>query len=177
MAFLVFGPYSYLNQGIIPMKIFRLLAPGSFLLILILTLSALTAPQKVKKGLQIDSLKADRAKHINAIRKSIKGKENFPADSVFENIEIFKGAPAGRLLAIMDIAYSQSLGVSCGHCHNTNNFASEEKPEKQIAREMWAFAAQTRDLLKNVKGLKSENPTVNCTTCHRGQIKPALNLN
>jgi hypothetical protein len=23
--------------------------------------------------------------------------------------------------------------------------------------------------------LKSENPTVNCTTCHRGQTKPALN--
>lgn len=30
-------------------------------------------------------------------------------------------------------------------------------------------------LLKNIKNLKSENPTVNCTTCHRGQTKPALN--
>ncbi|MEQ8424360.1 MAG: photosynthetic reaction center cytochrome c subunit family protein, partial [Cyclobacteriaceae bacterium] len=111
------------------------------------------------------------------IRESIKGKGTLPADSVFENIEIFKGVPAGRMLAIMDIAYSQSLGVSCGHCHNTKDFASEEKPEKQISRDMWAFAAQTRDLLKNIKGLKSENPGVNCTTCHRGQIKPALSLN
>jgi hypothetical protein len=25
-------------------------------------------------------------------------------------------------------------------------------------------------------GLKDRNPLVNCTTCHRGQLKPALNL-
>jgi hypothetical protein len=32
------------------------------------------------------------------------------------------------------------------------------------------------EMLKNIKNLKSENPVVNCTTCHRGQVKPALNL-
>lgn len=150
---------------------------GSFLIVLLLTLTAVTSNTAEKKRQQLDSLKADRAMHIQKIKESIKGKEGMPADSVFNNIKIFKGAPAGRLLAIMDIAYSQSLGVSCGHCHNTKDFSSEEKPEKQIAREMWALAAQTRDMLKNVKGLKSENPTINCTTCHRGQVKPALNLN
>ena len=30
--------------------------------------------------------------------------------------------------------------------------------------------------LKNIKNLKGPNPIVNCTTCHRGQVKPALNL-
>lgn len=124
-----------------------------------------------------DTLQANRDMYKQRVLASIKGKEKLPADSVFENIEILNGMPAGSLLAIMDVAYSQSLGVSCGHCHNTENFASEEKPEKQIAREMWKFAAQTRELLKNVKGLKSENPTINCTTCHRGQVKPTLNLN
>lgn len=150
---------------------------GSFMAVTVLTLTSLTDNQILKEKQQADSVKADRALHIQKVRESIKGKEGMPADSVFRNIKIFKGAPAGRLLAIMDVAYSQSLGVSCGHCHNTRDFSSEEKPEKQIAREMWALAAQTRDLLKNVKGLKSENPTINCTTCHRGQIKPALNLN
>ncbi len=32
------------------------------------------------------------------------------------------------------------------------------------------------ELLKNIQSLKSESPTINCTTCHRGQVKPALNL-
>jgi hypothetical protein len=30
--------------------------------------------------------------------------------------------------------------------------------------------------LKQIKNLKSEQPVINCTTCHRGQTKPALNL-
>jgi hypothetical protein len=30
--------------------------------------------------------------------------------------------------------------------------------------------------LKEIKNLKSANPVVNCTTCHRGQVKPAVNL-
>ena len=142
-----------------------------------LTLSSLQSGETITRKQNIDSLKADRDMHKKRILASIAGKERLPADSVFENIEIFKGVPAGQLLNIMDIAFSQSLGVSCGHCHNTKDFGSEQKNEKKIAREMWAFAAQTRDLLKNEKSLKSEKPTVNCTTCHRGQLKPALSLN
>ena len=30
--------------------------------------------------------------------------------------------------------------------------------------------------LGTIEGLDSEKPVVNCTTCHRGQIKPALDL-
>lgn len=125
---------------------------------------------------QGDTLKTDRAKYMAAVKDGIKGKEQLPADSVFKDIRILKGMPAGRMLAIMDVAYSQSLGVSCGHCHDTNDFASEIKPEKQIAREMWVFAAKTRETLKTIKGLKSQNPAINCTTCHRGKTKPALSL-
>ena len=32
------------------------------------------------------------------------------------------------------------------------------------------------ELLPKIKNLKSEHPVVNCTTCHRGQVKPATNL-
>lgn len=159
------------------MKKFQLAIVLLFALTLVFTMSSLQSEENKNGQYKIDSLKADREMHKQRILASIAGKENLPADSVFENIKIFKGAPAGRLLAIMDIAYSQSLGVSCGHCHNTKDFASEEKQEKQIAREMWAMTAQTRELLNNVKGLKSEKPTINCTTCHRGQLKPALSLN
>ena len=32
------------------------------------------------------------------------------------------------------------------------------------------------ELLPKIKNLKSDHPGVNCTTCHRGAVKPALNL-
>ena len=128
-----------------------------------------------EKALQ-DSLDADRAKYTNLIKESIKGKENMRADSVFKNIKMLK-IPAGRLLAIMNIGYSRSLGVSCGHCHNTSDFSSEEKVQKEIARQMADMSRKINtDLLKNIHGLKSETPVINCTTCHRGEVKPALDL-
>ena len=98
------------------------------------------------------------------------------ADSVFKNIKMLK-IPAGRLLAIMNIGYSRSLGVSCGHCHNTADFASEEKKQKEITRQMAAMSGKiNNELLKNIQGLDPETAKINCTTCHRGEKKPALDL-
>jgi hypothetical protein len=77
----------------------------------------------------------------------------------------------------MEFGFARSLGVDCTHCHVPDKWESEEKPQKQIARDMSAMATTiNKDLLKNIKNLKDQNPIVNCTTCHRGEIKPALNL-
>jgi len=123
-----------------------------------------------------DSLDADRAKYTDLVKESIKGKEKMRADSVFKNIKMLK-VPAGRLLAIMNFGYSQSLGVSCGHCHNTSDFSSEEKMQKEVTRQMSDMSKKINtELLKNIQGLKSETPVINCTTCHRGEVKPALDL-
>lgn len=138
-------------------------------------------PQSVATNIIIertfqDSVEADKLKYITQIKESIKGKENMRADSVFQNIKMLK-VPAGRLLAIMNIGYSRSLGVSCGHCHNTSDFSSEEKTQKEVTRQMVDMAAKiNNDLLKNIQGVKPELLIVNCTTCHRGEIKPALNM-
>src|SRR5713226_1050827 len=59
----------------------------------------------------------DQQEKIAELMKQIAGKENQPAEQVFKNIQMFKGTPAGRLLRIMDIGYSRSLGVNCTHCH------------------------------------------------------------
>lgn len=124
-----------------------------------------------------DSLEKDRAKYVAIVLDQIKGKENLPADSVFKNIRMFKGIPAKRLLAIMNMGYSNSLGISCGHCHNTDDFASEEKKQKEIARQMAAMNKEiNNNLLKNIAGLQSDPAIINCTSCHRGQLKPALDL-
>ncbi|HWN08689.1 MAG TPA: c-type cytochrome [Pyrinomonadaceae bacterium] len=119
----------------------------------------------------------DQAQALAELRKSIAGKENEPAEKVFKNIQLLKGLPAGRLLRIMEMGYSRSLGVTCTHCHVPGEWEKDEKPTKQIARDMAAMvAAINNQHLKQIKNLKSESPVVNCTTCHRGQIKPALNL-
>jgi len=119
----------------------------------------------------------DQAQALAKLRESIAGKENEPAEKVFKNIQLLKGIPAARLLRIMELGYSRSLGVTCTHCHVPPEWEKEDKPTKQIARDMAAMAANiNNEQLKKIKNLKSENPAVNCTTCHRGQIKPALNL-
>lgn len=157
-------------------NLFRLFALGCCTIVVITFIAATKGTiDNSEKAVQ-DSLEADRMKYVQLLRESIKGKENKRADSVFKNIKMLK-VPAGRLLAIMNMGYSRSLGVSCGHCHNTKDFASEEKKEKEIARQMMAMARTINmDLLKKIEGLQSKEPVVNCTTCHRGQKKPALDL-
>jgi len=159
------------------MKFFSSALLAAFGLVFMLTLMSLRIdpPNDETMALQ-DSLAQDRAMHVNKLRETFKADLRRPADSVFKNIKSMKGMPAGRLLAIMDIAYSRSLGVSCGHCHNTTRWDSDEKPQKQIARDMIDVVAKTTALVREIKGLKSENPVVNCTTCHRGALKPALDL-
>jgi hypothetical protein len=113
------------------------------------------------------------------LREKIKGKESEPAETVFKNIRMpmFKGAPAARVLAVMEMGYARSLGVDCTHCHTPAKWEAEDKPQKQIAREMAAMAGRINDeMLKGIKNLRSEAPVINCTTCHRGEIKPATNL-
>ena len=119
----------------------------------------------------------DQVQALAKLRESIAGKENEPAEKVFKNIQLLKGIPAGRLLRIMELGYSRSLGVTCTHCHVPGEWEKDDKPTKQIARDMAAMSAAINNQhLKQIKNLKSENPVVNCTTCHRGQTKPALNL-
>lgn len=119
----------------------------------------------------------DQAAALAKLREQIKGKENEPAPAVFKNIQTMKNTSAGRLLSVMEMGFARSLGVNCTHCHVPDKWESEDKPPKQIARDMSAMVSTiNRELLKNIKNLKSESPIVNCTTCHRGEIKPALNI-
>jgi hypothetical protein len=119
----------------------------------------------------------DQEQALADLRKRIAGQENKPAEEVFKNIQLLKGMPAGRLLRVMEIGYGKSLGVNCTHCHVVDQWEKEDKPTKQITRDMAMMVRSiNNEYLKNIKNLKSASPIVNCTTCHRGEIKPALNL-
>ena len=121
-----------------------------------------------------DSLEKDRAKYIAIINEKIKGKEKMMVDSVFSNLKVLGGFPAENLVFAMS-SWSRALGVSCGHCHNTNNFADDIKQKKEISRQMVEMGNMISQKLKTIKGL-SERPIVNCTTCHRGDLKPAFRM-
>ena len=121
----------------------------------------------------------DQKAAIAKLRAQIKGHEKEPASTVFKNIQtsFMKTRPAGQLLAVMEFGYARSLGVNCTHCHVPDKWESDDKPQKPIARDMSAMVLRINgELLKGIKNLKSENPVINCTTCHRGEVRPALDL-
>jgi hypothetical protein len=123
-----------------------------------------------------DSLRADRDKHIGAVRERIKGKENLPGDSVYKGLKALGRVPAERLPMIMG-RFSEALGVSCDHCHVVDEWDKEDRKPKQITRDMMAMARTINDsLLGKIKNLKSERPSVGCATCHRGAVKPATSM-
>jgi hypothetical protein len=124
-----------------------------------------------------ETIKQFNDDRVAELSKQIAGKETQPAGTVFKNIKIFTEVPAGNLLKIMQMGFSRSLGVSCAHCHVAGQWEKDDKVPKQIARDMSKMdRAIVSDMLKNIEGLKDRNPVINCTTCHRGQLKPALSL-
>jgi hypothetical protein len=121
-----------------------------------------------------DSVNAARRDSAAAmILRSIAGHENEPAESVFKNIKIFKGVPAGRLVNIMNLGFGRSLGVSCGFCHVPGKWDLDDKEEKNTARLMFAMVQTiNRDYMSKLPNDRSGPPVVNCSTCHRGNSRP-----
>jgi len=110
-------------------------------------------------------------KALMALRAHIAGKEDMPADSVFENIKVFKGAKASRIPAVMG-AFTRALGSHCSLCHaGGGKWASGEKKEKNIARGMMHMTAMLNDSLHAIANV-DDDAHVSCSTCHRGKPKP-----
>jgi Photosynthetic reaction centre cytochrome C subunit len=87
----------------------------------------------------------DQQQKLGDLMKQIAGKENLPAEQVFKNIQMFKSVPAARLLRIMELGYSRSIGVNCEHCHVVDQWDKDDKPTKPIAREMAKMAQTIND--------------------------------
>jgi len=86
-----------------------------------------------------------------------------------------------ELSKVMD-NFKEALGVKCNFCHAPSkdstvhhpDFASDDKPEKNVARHMMKMAAKINKKYfsynKNEKG--EAEPIVTCMTCHRGNPHP-----
>jgi hypothetical protein len=159
---------------------------GSFLVVAAFSLAGAAAwhgapaadePKPAEAKEDWATIAAANKKEADEVRAKIKGRENAPADSVFENIKMFKGVPASRLVNAMEMGFAPALGAKCTLCHVEDKWASEDKKEKQVARDMAAMARTINDsLLTKIPHLDSEHPQVTCTTCHRGQKKPATSM-
>jgi hypothetical protein len=103
-----------------------------------------------------------------------------PADEPYKNLQVLpKDISPKDMQKIMVGEFEDALGVSCSFCHARKDstaldYASDAKPEKQIARQMLRM---TLNLNKDY--FKIENPmvgtdniAVTCNTCHRGDTFP-----
>lgn len=86
---------------------------GFFLTTVFLVCSNFENKVQAEILLMISGNDFDQEAALAKLREQIKGKEREPAETVFKNIQIFKGRPAGQLLAIMQMGFSRSLGINC----------------------------------------------------------------
>jgi hypothetical protein len=113
---------------------------------------------------------------VTELLATIAGKEKLPAGKVFRNVKLLADIPAAQFLRMMDTGYSQSLGIHCDYCHVEDRWEADEKRPKRAAREMIAMVRDINDQLGQMQEIDTSDATVNCTTCHRGYVKPALQM-
>ncbi len=78
-----------------------------------------------------------------------------------------------NVFAYMAAYFTPGVGQSCEYCHNLQNFASYEKPQKTVAKAMliMQFELQKKwvDNIPRPEGQPLYN--IKCATCHNGQAK------
>ena len=81
------------------------------------------------------------------------------------NLKVLKVATGGEVVQIMH-TFTAGLGVQCIYCHVQGNYASDENPKKEVARQM----------IKMSQVINANFPDgkmrVTCYTCHRGEAEP-----
>lgn len=105
--------------------------------------------------------------------RSIAGRENQPAGTVFKNVKLLKDMPAGEFLKNMDVNYGRGLGMACGNCHVIGQYDGDTRKNKRIAREMQKITDYLNTTqLASVKELDEDYVKVSCVTCHAGSGHP-----
>ena len=121
-----------------------------------------------------DTLAAVRQRAVASVLQRIAGRENEPAESVFQSVKVLRTVPARQFLEIMNDGFGHGLGVSCGFCHVPGRWASDERPNKVVARDMIGMVNRINTDLHGMSKLPDANPTIGCITCHRMRPKPLL---
>jgi hypothetical protein len=95
-----------------------------------------------------------------------------------KNIKVLPKSMAYRDVDHLMDEWASALGVKCNFCHAQDK-ASDEKPEKLMARKMYLMAAKINkkyfDAKKDSLGAVMES-SINCYTCHHGVSHPEISL-
>ena len=99
------------------------------------------------------------------------------------NLQVFpKDIGRPQVLQAMQ-AFSAALGVTCVHCHvfngpgdPMNDFASDTKPTKNVARAMMRMVREINPSVQKAVPTKATDQVaaVGCATCHRGKAIPVV---
>lgn len=118
-------------------------------------------------------------------QRGMRGPRNFPQPT---NLKVLPRDLTGAQVRDIMHHWAGDLGVECNACHAAYadrtgpngrlelNFASDEKPEKQMARIMYTMTESIKkDYVPKVAALdtmSSPAAPVTCGTCHRGNLDP-----
>ena len=128
-----------------------------------------------RKGMVISALSLMVLGSVAAIEPAKK------PEPVFKNLRVLpKNISQKKLSAIMVDEFQDELGVSCNFCHSENkethklDYASDEKPEKQIARLMMQMTNGINRKYFKIRHTMTGDSTsvVSCGTCHQGKPHP-----
>ena len=99
----------------------------------------------------------------------------------YKNLKVLpKDISTKDLSRIMIDDFEDGLGVSCGFCHAEEkdshklDYASDEKPEKEIARLMMKMTLDVNEKYFQVTHplIGDSTLAITCITCHKGQPRP-----
>lgn len=97
-----------------------------------------------------------------------------------KNIQVLSKDIVGERLSPVMVGFVNSLGVRCTYCHKgvegqpltTYDFASDENPNKDRAREMLRMLKDINADLKKIQPSGDQRVNTWCHTCHHGRPRP-----
>lgn len=97
-----------------------------------------------------------------------------------ENLQVLPKEWSGSRLRPVMAGFTRALGVRCSYCHvgeegkplSTYDFASDENPNKDRAREMLRMLNSINDHLKKIEPSGDKRVNMWCHTCHSGRPRP-----
>jgi tetratricopeptide (TPR) repeat protein len=97
-----------------------------------------------------------------------------------KNLQVFPKDWSGTRLRPVMIGFTRALGVRCSYCHkgeegkplSTYDFASDENPNKNRAREMYRMLGDIEAHLKKIDPSGDKRVNMWCHTCHHGRPRP-----
>lgn len=119
---------------------------------------------------------------MSTVYPEAQGRQERGRGAAFTNLQVLPSdIAAPDLIGLMQAAEA-ALGVDCAYCHvfngrgaPDNDFASDEKTTKVVAREMIRMVQQINMTLANAIDKPADELTaVGCMTCHRGSAIPMI---